>query len=135
MPCFHQPLNHALLSLSFPVEAQASIQYQILNSLLLLARSSTVKRTASNAARSRSFDSFVFGHRAWIESNHMVEICVWNPDANGIIQRCDRIPDTIPNISRFQQVVLTVYSAPRQETTIFDFPVVFRPGDDRDRWD
>ncbi|KAK4986753.1 hypothetical protein LTR66_007786 [Elasticomyces elasticus] len=52
------------------------------------------------------FDSFGFGHRAWDESNHMLEICLWNPDANGIIQRSDRIPDTIPGISRFQQVVL-----------------------------
>jgi phenol 2-monooxygenase len=36
----------------------------------------------------------------------MLEICLWNPDSNGTIQRSDRIPDTIPNISRFQQVVL-----------------------------
>lgn len=52
------------------------------------------------------FDSFGFGHRAWIESNHMLEICLWNPDENGIICRGDRIADTIPGISRFQQVVL-----------------------------
>ncbi|KAK5550625.1 hypothetical protein LTR46_011372 [Exophiala xenobiotica] len=52
------------------------------------------------------FDSFDFGHRAWIESNHMLEICLWNPDKDGIIRRSDRIPDTIPGISRFQQVVL-----------------------------
>lgn len=53
------------------------------------------------------FDSFDFGHRAWIESNHMLEICLWNPDPKtGILTRSDRIPDTIPNISRFQQVVL-----------------------------
>src|ERR1700742_4115294 len=53
------------------------------------------------------FDSFDFGHRAWIEANHMLEICLWNPDPKtGIIHRSDRIPDTIPNISRFQQVVL-----------------------------
>ncbi|KIV94333.1 hypothetical protein PV10_02107 [Exophiala mesophila] len=52
------------------------------------------------------FDSFGFSHRAWIEANHMLEICLWNPDSNGLIQRSDRIPDTIPNISRFQQVVL-----------------------------
>ncbi|KAJ9608456.1 hypothetical protein H2200_007444 [Cladophialophora chaetospira] len=53
------------------------------------------------------FDSFDFGHRAWIESNHMLEICLWNPDPKtGVIHRSDRIPDTIPNISRFQQVVL-----------------------------
>lgn len=36
----------------------------------------------------------------------MLEICLWNPDKEGIIQRSDRIPDTIPGISRFQQVVL-----------------------------
>ena len=36
----------------------------------------------------------------------MLEICLWNPDQDGVIQRSDRIPDTIPNISRFQQVVL-----------------------------
>jgi phenol 2-monooxygenase (NADPH) len=53
------------------------------------------------------FDSFDFGHRAWIEANHMLEICLWNPDPKtGAIQRSDRIPDTIPNISRFQQIVL-----------------------------
>jgi phenol 2-monooxygenase len=52
------------------------------------------------------FDSLSFGHRAWMESNHMLEICLWNPDENGVIRRSDRIPDTIPGISRFQQVVL-----------------------------
>jgi phenol 2-monooxygenase len=30
--------------------------------------------------------------------------------------------------------VLTVHSAARQETTIFDFPAVFRPWDERDGW-
>ncbi|KAL5585820.1 hypothetical protein FOVSG1_013512 [Fusarium oxysporum f. sp. vasinfectum] len=52
------------------------------------------------------FDSFGFAHRAWIESNHMLEISLWNPDENGILRRSSRIPDTIPGISRFQQVVL-----------------------------
>jgi phenol 2-monooxygenase len=52
------------------------------------------------------FDSFDFAHRAWRESNHMLEICFWNPDENGVIRRSGRIPDTIPGISRFQQVVL-----------------------------
>ncbi|KAL1873446.1 hypothetical protein VTK73DRAFT_991 [Phialemonium thermophilum] len=36
----------------------------------------------------------------------MIEICLWNPDKDGVIRRSDRIPDTIPGISRFQQVVL-----------------------------
>ncbi|KAM0253642.1 hypothetical protein ACHAQJ_007154 [Trichoderma viride] len=51
-------------------------------------------------------DSLGFGHRAWREANHMLEMCFWNPDENGIIQRSDRIADTIPGLSRFQQVVL-----------------------------
>lgn len=36
----------------------------------------------------------------------MLEICFWNPDENGKLSRSGRIPDTIPGISRFQQVVL-----------------------------
>lgn len=36
----------------------------------------------------------------------MLEICLWNPNESGIIQRSSRIPDTIPGLSRFQQVVL-----------------------------
>lgn len=52
------------------------------------------------------FDSLGFGHRAWRESNHMLEICLWNPDEQGIIRRSDRIADTIPGISRFQQCVI-----------------------------
>ncbi|KAK4661051.1 hypothetical protein QC762_124420 [Podospora pseudocomata] len=52
------------------------------------------------------FDSLGFADRAWKEANHMIEICMWNPDATGIIQRSDRIPDTIVGLSRFQQIVL-----------------------------
>jgi len=52
------------------------------------------------------FDSFGFANRAWIESNHMLEIGLWNPNEDGVLERSDRIPDTIPGISRFQQVVL-----------------------------
>lgn len=52
------------------------------------------------------FDSFGFADRVWKESNHILEICLWNPDETGKIRRSDRIPDTIPGISRFQQVVL-----------------------------
>ncbi|CAI6088441.1 unnamed protein product [Clonostachys chloroleuca] len=51
-------------------------------------------------------DSFGIRHRAWMESNHMLEICLWNPGSNGVIHRSSRLPDTIPGISRFQQVVL-----------------------------
>lgn len=51
-------------------------------------------------------DSFEFADRAWKEGNHMLEICLWNPGQDGVIRRSDRIPDTIPGISRFQQLVL-----------------------------
>jgi phenol 2-monooxygenase (NADPH) len=42
-----------------------------------------------------------------------------------------------PANKRYDSVieVLTVHSAPRQETTIFDFPPVLRPWDKRDGWD
>jgi phenol 2-monooxygenase len=42
-----------------------------------------------------------------------------------------------PGNKRYDGVieVLTVHSAPRQETTIFDFPAVFRPWDETDGWD
>jgi phenol 2-monooxygenase len=36
----------------------------------------------------------------------MLEIRLWNPDEQGVIRLSDHIPDTIPGISRFQQVVL-----------------------------
>lgn len=52
------------------------------------------------------FDSFGFADRVWKESNHMLEMCMWNPDENGTIRRSDRVPDTPPGLSRFQQVVL-----------------------------
>ncbi|KAK4163150.1 putative monooxygenase [Cladorrhinum sp. PSN259] len=53
------------------------------------------------------FDSLGFADRAWKEANHMIEICMWNPDPDTrIIRRSDRIPDTIVGLSRFQQIVL-----------------------------
>lgn len=57
------------------------------------------------------FDSFDFAHRVWRESNHVLEICLWNPPedmdpANPSVVRSDRIPDTTPGLSRFTEVVL-----------------------------
>ena len=52
------------------------------------------------------FDSLGFADRVLKESNHMLEICFWNPDETGRIRRTDRIPDTLPGISRFQEVTL-----------------------------
>ncbi|KAF2125226.1 hypothetical protein P153DRAFT_349644 [Dothidotthia symphoricarpi CBS 119687] len=52
------------------------------------------------------FDSFGFADRAWKEANHMIEMCMWNPDEKGVITRSDRLPDTPVGLSRFQQIVL-----------------------------
>ncbi|TID13124.1 hypothetical protein E6O75_ATG10073 [Venturia nashicola] len=52
------------------------------------------------------FDSFGFADRVWKESNHILELCMWNPDENGKLRRSDRISDTSSGLSRFQQVVL-----------------------------
>src|SRR5215469_8580345 len=52
------------------------------------------------------FDSFGFADRVWKESNHMLEVRMWNPDKDGRIQRSEIIPDTPPGVSRFTEVVL-----------------------------
>ncbi|KAI0842791.1 putative phenol 2-monooxygenase [Hypoxylon sp. FL0890] len=52
------------------------------------------------------FDSLGFADRAWKETNHLIEICMWNPGPDGVIRRSDRIPDTIVGLSRFQQSVV-----------------------------
>lgn len=52
------------------------------------------------------FQSLGFGDRAWKEANHMLEMAFWSPNEDGEIKRSTKIPDTIPGISRFQQVVL-----------------------------
>lgn len=52
------------------------------------------------------FDSFGFAHRAWRESNHMLEMCMWNPDQKGLLKRSSIVQDTIKGISRFQHATL-----------------------------
>lgn len=42
----------------------------------------------------------------WKKSNHMVEMAFWLPDTKGDICRQSVIPDLIPGLARFQQVVL-----------------------------
>ncbi|EUC36141.1 hypothetical protein COCCADRAFT_88943 [Bipolaris zeicola 26-R-13] len=48
------------------------------------------------------FDSFGFADRAWKEANHLIE----NPGEDGVIRRSDQIPDVVPGISRFKEIVL-----------------------------
>lgn len=52
------------------------------------------------------FDSFGFADRIMKESNPLVETIYWNPDESGLLRRTDRLPDTVPGISRFQEVTL-----------------------------
>ncbi|KIL93722.1 phenol 2-monooxygenase [Fusarium avenaceum] len=52
------------------------------------------------------FDSLGFGQDIWREANHMLEIRFWNPDENQNLYRSDRMVDTKPGLSRFQQATL-----------------------------
>ncbi|MCJ1307365.1 hypothetical protein MMC25_001011 [Agyrium rufum] len=52
------------------------------------------------------FESFGFVDRVLKECNPLEEISFWNPDENGRIRRTDRLPDTIPGLSRYQESVL-----------------------------
>ncbi|OQV03397.1 FAD binding domain-containing protein [Cladophialophora immunda] len=52
------------------------------------------------------FDSLGFGQQIWAEANHMLEIRFWNPDKDGKLSRTDRMVDTMPGLSRFQQATL-----------------------------
>ncbi|EGU72927.1 hypothetical protein FOXB_16565 [Fusarium oxysporum f. sp. conglutinans Fo5176] len=61
------------------------------------------------------FDSLGFGQDIWHEANHMLEIRFWlqillttvkNPDENQNLYRSDKIVDTKPGLSRFQQATL-----------------------------
>ncbi|KAL5113249.1 hypothetical protein ACEQ8H_008889 [Pleosporales sp. CAS-2024a] len=52
------------------------------------------------------FDSFGFADRVVKEANHMIEMCMWNPGADGVIRRSSRVPDVPAGLSRFQQIVL-----------------------------
>ena len=72
-------------------------------------RATKIFNGQADGLQSRSleiFDSFGFVDRVLKESNHMLEICFWNPDDTGRIRRTGRIPDTIPGNSRFQEVTL-----------------------------
>ncbi|CAK9441528.1 uncharacterized protein LODBEIA_P53960 [Lodderomyces beijingensis] len=44
--------------------------------------------------------------QAWKVANQMEEICFWSPDEEGELARKSRIPDSIPNISRFTESVI-----------------------------
>ncbi|KAB5581282.1 hypothetical protein GE09DRAFT_1085771 [Coniochaeta sp. 2T2.1] len=52
------------------------------------------------------FDSLGFGQDIWREANHMLEIRFWNPDEHQNLYRSDKIVDTMPGLSRFQQATL-----------------------------
>ncbi|ODQ78129.1 hypothetical protein BABINDRAFT_93310 [Babjeviella inositovora NRRL Y-12698] len=52
------------------------------------------------------FQSFGFGDRARKNANHFQEMCFWSPNESGDIVRNGRIPDSVPGISRFQQIVM-----------------------------
>lgn len=72
-------------------------------------RDNKIYRGQADGLMSRTFeifDSFGFADRAWKESNHMLEMCMWSPNSDGVIQRSSVVVDTVPGISRFQQATL-----------------------------
>ncbi|KAJ6164640.1 hypothetical protein N7470_003312 [Penicillium chermesinum] len=75
------------------------------------------------------FDSFGFADQAWKESNHMLEICFWNPDEQGRLRRSGRIPDTIlesehSDISVERGVLPTEFSFDDAKAADFeDYPI------------
>ncbi|KAK9342112.1 FAD binding domain-containing protein [Lipomyces starkeyi] len=84
--------------------ARTGTSYRIIDK-----RGSKVFAGQADGLQSRTlevFQSFGFGDRALKEANHMLEISFWEPDAEGKLYRSARLADSIPGISRFQQVVL-----------------------------
>ncbi|KAL2209384.1 hypothetical protein CC79DRAFT_1396290 [Sarocladium strictum] len=72
-------------------------------------RHSALNSGQADGLQSRTFeifDSLGFGQRIWAEANHMLEIRFWNPDQNNQLYRSDKIVDTPPGLSRFQQATL-----------------------------
>lgn len=72
-------------------------------------RDDKIFRGQADGLQSRTFeifDSFGFGQQIWRESNHMLEMCLWNPDQTGRLTRSSVLVDTIPGISRFQHATL-----------------------------
>ncbi|CAK7222269.1 hypothetical protein SBRCBS47491_004808 [Sporothrix bragantina] len=51
-------------------------------------------------------DSFGIADKIWNESNHMIEVCFWNPDESGCIRRDNRVVNGRAGLSRFHEVVL-----------------------------
>ncbi|KAK9449445.1 FAD binding domain-containing protein [Limtongia smithiae] len=84
--------------------ARTGVNYRIIDK-----RSSEIFAGQADGLQCRTlevFQSFGFGDRALKEANHMLEISFWEPNADGGLYRSARIADSIPGISRFQQVVL-----------------------------
>ncbi|TVY84751.1 Phenol hydroxylase [Lachnellula suecica] len=63
----------------------------------------------ADGLQSRTFeilDSMGIGQDLWREANHMLDIRFWSPDERNDLCRADKIADSIPGISRFQQATL-----------------------------
>lgn len=74
---------------------------------ILDKNASRVKTGHADGLQSRTleiFDSFGFADRPLKEGFHVLEICSWNPDKNGRLQRTQRAVAQRPGVSRFQQV-------------------------------
>ena len=80
-----------------------------LNVRIIDKRTTGIEAGQADGLQSRTLeilDSLGIGNGIWKESNKMFEMCMWSPDAQGIITRTSRMIDTVKNISRFQQATL-----------------------------
>lgn len=80
-----------------------------INTRIIDKREEKISRGQADGLQSRTleiFDSFGFGQQVFQEANHMLEMCLWNPDQNGQLKRSSVVIDTIPGLSRFTHCTL-----------------------------
>ncbi|KAK9459737.1 FAD binding domain-containing protein [Lipomyces oligophaga] len=79
-----------------------------INARIIDKRSSKIFAGQADGLECRTLEVFrSFGiDGPWNSSNHMQEVCFWEPDGKGGLYRSARIPDTVKGISRFQQCVI-----------------------------
>ncbi|CAH7672901.1 FAD binding domain-domain-containing protein [Phakopsora pachyrhizi] len=84
-------------------------RYGVHNVRIVDKRSTKIFTGQADGLNPRSLETFQalgMGSRLFEEVNELGEICFWNPNKEGFIERSARIPDTIPGISRFRQSVI-----------------------------
>ncbi|CAH7672897.1 FAD binding domain-containing protein [Phakopsora pachyrhizi] len=66
----------------------------------------TGQATGLNCRSLETFQALGMGNQLFSEVNELSEICFWNPNKEGVIERSGRTSDNIPGLSRFRQSVI-----------------------------